>query len=99
MKQFFIDLFSLDRPFPGHGMRVSPPGVYDQAVLRHGNIEDRARMGRRVLEHDLRCLEEIGDDRVRLARPNTRFFFSLGAEDMRQAREPAGEVKRLCGRS
>ncbi len=63
-QRFFIDLFSFDRPFPGHGVRVSPPGVHDQAVLRHGKVEDRAQMGKRVLEHELRCLEEVGDDRV-----------------------------------
>lgn len=51
MRQFFIDLFSLDRPFPGHGVRVSPPGVYDQAVLQSGSIEARAHPGGRWHTH------------------------------------------------
>ena len=63
-QRFFMDLFALDGPFPGHGVRVSPPGVNDQAVLRQDSIEDRAQMGKRAFEFEQRCLEEIGDDRV-----------------------------------
>jgi len=66
-QQFFIDLFTFTRdgrPYPGHGVRVDPPGPNDQAILRHGTIEDRAQMGKRALEHDLMCLEQVGDDRV-----------------------------------
>ena len=64
-QQFFFDLFTRDgRPFPGHGVRVNPPSPLDQEILRHGSIEDRAQMGKRALEHDLMCLEQVGDDRV-----------------------------------
>jgi hypothetical protein len=33
------------------------------------------------------------------AKPSTRFYFSLGAEDAAQARATLREIKRLCGRA
>lgn len=63
---FLIDLFSPDRPHPGHGLRVNAFGsrYYDIPTLTHGSLEDRAQLGKRMLGMDVLSLRVIGDDRV-----------------------------------
>lgn len=61
-----IELFSPERPHPSLGVRVNAFGsrYYDVQTLTHGSLEDRARLGKRMLEMDRQGLEVIGDDRV-----------------------------------
>jgi len=63
---FLVDLLSPDRPHPGHGVRVNAFGsdYWDVRTLVQGSLEDRAQLGRRMLEMDLRSLDVIADDRV-----------------------------------
>ncbi|NOZ64386.1 MAG: hypothetical protein GXO71_05565 [Caldiserica bacterium] len=63
-RQFFRNLFNFDGPSPGYALRVEPPTVDEVKLLSSDGIEDRAQMGKSMLEYDIRCLREIGDDRV-----------------------------------
>jgi uroporphyrinogen-III decarboxylase len=65
-QSFLVDLLSPDRPHPGHGVRVNAFGsrYLDVQTLVHGDLEDRAQLGKRMLEMDLLSLEVIKDDRA-----------------------------------
>lgn len=59
----FVRLLT-DPDGPRFLLRVEAENPADTEVLRSGSVEDRARTGVKVLEHDLRWLETVGDDRV-----------------------------------
>ncbi len=68
-QKFFRDLFNFEGPPPGHALRVEPPTVGDIKLIHSDDIEARAQMGKSMLEYDIKCREEIGDDRVPTLRP------------------------------
>ena len=63
-QKFFRDIFNLNIPSPRYALRVEPPTVGDVKLISSDDIEARAQMGKKMLEYDIKCLEEIGDDRV-----------------------------------
>lgn len=62
-KRFMSDLFGRG-PFPGHGVRVDPPGKADAGVTSRGSLDERVRMLLEQFEFERECAETIGDDRV-----------------------------------